>query len=192
MSQLVIHEPRVKRRVEAGDETISIMLRLRAGAKKSAATRIRGKEGSDFNPHVWSGEKSSESFTAFKNGTAEFGRSAARQGLGGCGIERRKTNKARSLELQRLGQQARAQRSLHAPPERWKTMFATGRNETVFASMARWEGQSKRLVVLGRRCQALKEEVEHSSERQEVLTVLMESKINMQRTAPERHREQVF
>ena len=44
------------------------------------------------------------------------------------------------------------------------------------------EGQLKGLVVLER----LKEEVEHSSQSQEVLTGLVESKINMQRTAPAR------
>ena len=62
----------------------------------------------------------------------------------------------------------------------------------VFASMARWEGQSKGLVVLERRCLELKEEVKHLSERQEVFTFMMGSKINMQRTAPERYREKVF
>ena len=48
------------------------------------------------------------------------------------------------------------------------------------------------MVVLERHCLALREEVEHLSERQEVLTVLMESKINMQRTAPEKYREKIF
>ena len=54
------------------------------------------------------------------------------------------------------------------------------------------EVQLKGLVVLERHCLTLKEEVEHLSERQEVLTVLMESKINMQKTAPEKYQEKIF
>ena len=57
--------------------------------------------------------------------------------------------------------------------------------------MARWEEQLKGLVVLERLCLTLKEEVEHPSERQEVLAALVESKINMQ-TAPEKYREKIF
>ena len=48
------------------------------------------------------------------------------------------------------------------------------------------------LVVLERECLALREEVEHSSERQELLTILMECKMNMQKVAPEKYQEQNF
>ena len=58
--------------------------------------------------------------------------------------------------------------------------------------MARWEEQLKGLVVLERHCLALREEVEHLSERQEVLAVLMEGKMNMQKTAPEDFQRQIF
>ena len=45
--------------------------------------------------------------------------------------------------------------------------------------------------LVERHCLALKKEEEHLSERQEVLTVLMESKTNMQRTAPEKYWEKI-
>ena len=41
--------------------------------------------------------------------------------------------------------------------------------------------------MLDRHCLTLKEDVDHSSERQEVFTVLMESKITIQMTAPEKY-----
>ena len=47
-------------------------------------------------------------------------------------------------------------------------------------------------LILERHCLTLQEEVEHSSEGQEVLTVLMESKINMQETVPEKCHEKIF
>ena len=47
-------------------------------------------------------------------------------------------------------------------------------------------------MMLERRCLTLKEEVEHSSERQEVLTDLMVSKKYMQKTAPEDFQRQIF
>ena len=50
----------------------------------------------------------------------------------------------------------------------------------------------KGLMMLERRCLTLKEEVEYSSERQEVLTDLMESKMNMHKTAPEKYQEKIF
>ena len=46
--------------------------------------------------------------------------------------------------------------------------------------------------MLERHCLALREEVEHSNERQEVLTILIEGKMNMQKAAPEDFQEQVF
>ena len=58
--------------------------------------------------------------------------------------------------------------------------------------MARWEEQLKGLVVPERHCLALREEVDCSSERQEVLAVLMEGKMSMQKTAPEDFHWQIF
>ena len=58
--------------------------------------------------------------------------------------------------------------------------------------MARWEEQLKGLVVLERHCLVLREEVEHLTEREEVLAVLMEGKMNIQKTAPEDFQRQNF
>ena len=69
-------------------------------------------------------------------------------------------------------------------------IFRQGENDVLIVGMARWEEQLKALVVLERHCLALKEEVEHSSKRQEVLAVLMEGKINMQKTGPEKYLEE--
>ena len=58
--------------IEAGDEATAVMSRLQAlekrstGAMTSVAQRFRGKEATDCKPQTWSGEKGSESFTAFK------------------------------------------------------------------------------------------------------------------------------
>ena len=71
-------------------------------------------------------------------------------------------------------------------------VFRQGENEVLIASKARWDEQLKGLIMLERRCLTLKEEVEHLSERQEVLTDLMESNINMQKTAPEKYQEKIF
>ena len=70
--------------------------------------------------------------------------------------------------------------------------FTQGVNEVLIASVARWEEPLKGLVVLERHCLALREEVEHSNERQEVLAVLMAGKMNMQKTAPEDFQRQIF
>ena len=48
------------------------------------------------------------------------------------------------------------------------------------------------LVVLERECQALREEVEHLKEKQEVLTILMEGKMNMHKVALEKYQEKIF
>ena len=52
------------------------------------------------------------------------------------------------------------------------------------ASLARWDTQLKGLVELERRCQELMQEVELFSERQEVLTGLVEDKSRLQRKGP--------
>ena len=48
------------------------------------------------------------------------------------------------------------------------------------------------LVVLERHCLALRKEVVHLSERREVLAVLMEGKMNVQKTVPEDFQRQIF
>ena len=70
--------------------------------------------------------------------------------------------------------------------------FRQGASEVLIASMARWEEQLKGLVVLERHCLALREEVEHLGERQTVLAVVMEGKMNMQKTAPQYFQRQIF
>ena len=72
MVQLFTNEPRVRRAIEAGDEATAVMSRLQAlerritGAMTSVAQRFRGTEATEHKPQTWSGEKGSESFTAFK------------------------------------------------------------------------------------------------------------------------------
>ena len=72
MVQLFTSEQRVRRVIEAGDEATAVMSRLQAletrstGAMTSVAQTIKGKEGTEYKPQTWSGEKGSESLTAFK------------------------------------------------------------------------------------------------------------------------------
>ena len=72
MVQLFTSEPRVRRVVEAGDEATEVMSRLQAlgtkstGAMTSVAQKFGGKEATDYKPQTRSGEKGSESLTAFK------------------------------------------------------------------------------------------------------------------------------
>ena len=66
-------------------------------------------------------------------------------------------------------------------------IFRQGANEVPVAGMARCEEHLRMLVVLERECLALREEVEHLNEIQEVLTILMEGKMNMQNVAPEKY-----
>ena len=103
MVQLFTSEPRERRVTEAGDEATAIMSRLQAletrstGAMTSVEQRFRGKEATEYQLYVWSGEKSSESFTAFKMELAELGRITARQhdeSPGGCRSKSRQTDGA--------------------------------------------------------------------------------------------------
>ena len=71
-------------------------------------------------------------------------------------------------------------------------IFRQGVNEVLIASKARLDEQLRSLTELERRCLALKEEVEHSSERQEVLTDLMVRNKDIQKTAPEDFQRQIF
>ena len=59
------------------------------------------------------------------------------------------------------------------------------------AGKARWDEQLKGLIELERRCLTPREEVELSSESQEVLTDLMVSEEDMQKTAPEDFQRQI-
>ena len=72
MVRLVTNDPRIKRIVDASEETATIVSRVQALETRSAATattnpmRFWSKEASDFKPNVWTGEKMNESFTTFK------------------------------------------------------------------------------------------------------------------------------
>ena len=68
-----------------------------------------------------------------------------------------------SVSTVRIARQARSEKS-----EKLFQIFRQGANEVLIASMARWEEHLKRLVVLERHCLALREGVEHLSERQEI------------------------
>ena len=85
-----------------------------------------------------------------------------------------------SVRKVRIARQARSEKS-----KKLFQIFRQGANEVLIASMARWEEHLKGLVVLERHCLALREEVEHLNERQEVLAILTEGKMNMQKVAPE-------
>ena len=71
-------------------------------------------------------------------------------------------------------------------------IFRQGENEVCIASSARWDTQLKGLVELERGCQDLMLEVELLSERQEVLTGLVEDKIRLESKATERYCETIF
>ena len=77
-----------------------------------------------------------------------------------------------SVNTERIARQARSEQS--------KKFFQISRqsaNEVLIASMARWEEHLRMLVVLERECLAVREEVEHSNVRQEVLTFLIMQKV---------------
>ena len=76
--------------------------------------------------------------------------------------------------------------------EKMFQIFRQGEHEVLIASKARWDEQLKDLIELERRCLTLREEVEHLSEKQEVLADLMVSKNGMHKTAPGKHQEKIF
>ena len=86
-----------------------------------------------------------------------------------------------SVNIVRIARQARSEMG-----KKLFHIFRPGEKEVVIVGVARWEKQLKGLVVLERHCLALREEVKHLSERQEVLAVLMEGKKNMQMPGAER------
>ena len=71
-------------------------------------------------------------------------------------------------------------------------IFRQEENEVYMPSLAGWDTQMKGLVELDRRCQELMQEVELSSERQEVLAGLVEDKIRVQSKATETYYETIF
>ena len=71
-------------------------------------------------------------------------------------------------------------------------IFTQGENEVLIASKARWDEQLQGLIELERRFLTLRQEVEHLSERQEVLADLMVSMKDMQKVAPEDFQKQIF
>ena len=87
----------------------------------------------------------------------------------------------------RIARQARSEKN-----KKLFQMFRQGSNEVLIASMARWVEHLRGLVVLERHCLALREEVKHFNERQEVFAFLMEGKMNMQKVAPEDVQRQIF
>ena len=71
-------------------------------------------------------------------------------------------------------------------------IFRQEENEVYIAHLARWDTQLKGLVELERLCSELREEVELLSENLEVLAVLMNGKVKMQKTPPEQYQEKMF
>ena len=95
-------------------------------------------------------------------------------------------DESNDISIVRVARQARSEKS-----KKLFQIFRQGTN-VLIASMARWEEHSRGLVVLERHCLALREEVVHLSEKQEVLATLMEGKMSLQKVAPEKFQERVF
>ena len=84
-----------------------------------------------------------------------------------------------------------AKQARHEKCQKLFQIFRKQENEVYITSWARWNAQLKGLVELDRRCQELMQEVELSSERQEVLAHLMEDKIRKQSKATEKYNETI-
>ena len=67
-----------------------------------------------------------------------------------------------------------------------------GAPEIMVASMARWKKHLRLLIVLEREGLDFSEAIEHLSEKQELLATLMESKMSLQKVAPEEFQRQIF
>ena len=84
----------------------------------------------------------------------------------------------------------------HARGEKHKKCSSSsgdkGAKEILVASVARWEEHLRMLTVLERECLDLSEAIEHLSEKQELLAIMMESKRCLQKDAPDRFQEQIF
>ena len=72
-----------------------------------------------------------------------------------------------------------------------RSCFRFSDKERTRSSSPVWREHLKGLVVLERHCLGLWEQVDHSSERQEVLAILMEGKINMQKAVLEDFQRQI-
>ena len=88
----------------------------------------------------------------------------------------------------RIARRARSEKS----KKLFQIFSRQGANEILVASMAKWEEHLRMLVLLERACLALREEVEHLNEKQEVLAILMEGKMSMQKVALEKYQEKIF
>ena len=87
-----------------------------------------------------------------------------------------------------IAQQARNERS-----QKLFETFRQGENEVYIACLARWDTQLKGLAELEERAvMTLMQEMKLLSERQEVLTCLVEHKIRLQSRATEKYCEQIF
>ena len=71
-------------------------------------------------------------------------------------------------------------------------IFKQEKNELFIDSLTRWDTQLKGLVELERRCQELNQEVESLSERQEVLSDLVQDKSTIHSKANEKYNETIF
>ena len=80
----------------------------------------------------------------------------------------------------RIARQARSEKK-----EKLFQIFRQRKGEVLIACKARWDVQLNFLVELESRCQSFRADVEYLCERQDVVTDLVVSKKDMQRTAPE-------
>ena len=92
-----------------------------------------------------------------------------------------------SVSTVRIARQARSEKS-----KKLFQIFRQGANEVPVVSMAGREEHLRRSVVLERECLALREEVDNLNEKQEVFTILMEGKMNIQKVAPEKYQEKIL
>ena len=90
--------------------------------------------------------------------------------------------------MERIARQARSEKRKNL----FQIFSRQGANEILVTSMARWEEHVRVLIVVERECLELSEEIEHLSEKQEVLATLMEFKMSMQKVAPEDFQGLIF
>ena len=86
-----------------------------------------------------------------------------------------------SVDIEHTARQARGEQR-----QRLFQIFSRQRaKEILVASVARWEVHLRMLTVLERECLDLSEAIGQLSEKQELLATLMESKVSLQKVAPE-------
>ena len=94
-----------------------------------------------------------------------------------------------SGNIERIARQARSEQRKNL----FQIFSRQGANEILVASVSRWEGAVEHAdCVLERECLELREEIEHLSEKQEVLATLMEGKMGLQKATPEDFQVQIF